>query len=66
MSNAAAELLKQFERLPVEAQREFSAAILRRSAHFDCGIPTEAELTTAAQAVFSMLDREEGDDAAPR
>ena len=66
MSTATAQLLEEFERLPIEAKREFSDAILHRTAHFDYDAPSDDELTSAAREVFGMLDREEDADAASR
>ena len=66
MSTVIAQLLEEFEKLPLDAQREFSAAILHRTAHFDYDAPSDEELTAAAREVFAMLDREEEGDAAPR
>ena len=66
MSTATAQLLEEFEKLPLDAQREFSDAILHRTAHFDYDAPSDEELTVAARGVFAMLDREEGGDAASR
>jgi hypothetical protein len=66
MSTVTARLLEEFEKLPPDAQREFSDAILHRTAHFDYDAPSDEELTTAARVVFAMLDREEEGDAAPR
>ncbi len=65
MSTETAHLLQEFEKLPVDQQREFSNVILRRTAHFDYDAPSDEELTAAAREVFAMLDREE-DDAASR
>lgn len=65
MSTITAQLLEQFEKLPLEAQKEFSDAILHRTAHFDYNAPSDEELTAAAREVFGMLDREEEADASP-
>ena len=53
-----ARLLEEFERLPHDAQREFSDVILHRTAHFDYDDPSDEELTVAARAMFAVLDRE--------
>jgi hypothetical protein len=66
MSTVTAQLLEEFERLPIDAQREFSDAILHRTAHFDYDSPSDEELTAAARGVFTMLDREEEADASSR
>jgi hypothetical protein len=66
MSDITAQLLEEFEKLPPDAQKEFSDAILHRTAHFDYDAPSDEELTAAGREVFGMLDREEEDDAAPR
>lgn len=60
-------LIEEFEKLPADEQRDFSVAILQRTAHFDYEAPSDEELTAAAQAMFSMLDREEEEtDASSR
>ena len=64
MSTLTAQLLEQFEQLPADDQREFSRAILHRTAHLDYDAPSDDELTVAAREMFAMLDHEEdGDDA---
>jgi hypothetical protein len=63
MSAATAHLLQEFEKLPLDQQREFSDVILHRTAQFDYDAPSDEKLTVAAREVFAMLDREE-DDAA--
>ncbi len=59
MSSATARLLEEFDRLPTEEQREFSALIVHRAAHFDYGDITDEELTASAATIFTMLDEEE-------
>ena len=66
MSTAATHLLREFDKLPLDAQKELSDAILRRTAHFDYDPPSDDELTAAAREVFAILDREEEADAAAR
>jgi hypothetical protein len=66
MSTATTHLLKEFDKLPVDAQREVSDAILHRTAHFDYDAPSDDELTDAARDVVAILDREEEADAASR
>jgi hypothetical protein len=51
--------------LPLQEQKELSAAILKRTAKFDYEEPSDEELTAAAARVFEVLDQEE-DDAASR
>jgi hypothetical protein len=65
MSTEGAKLLQQFDALPIQQQKELSAAILKRTAKFDYDEPSDEELTAAAARVFETLDREE-DDTAPR
>ncbi len=65
MSSQAAKLLQQFNELPLQEQKELSAAILKRTAKFDYEEPSDEELTAAAVRVFEVLDLEE-DDAASR
>ena len=59
MSTATAQLLEEFDRLPPEEQREFSAVIVHRAAQFDYGDITDEELTASGARIFSMLDEEE-------
>ena len=65
MSSEAAKLLQQFNELPLQEQKELSAAILKRTAKFDYEEPSDEELTAATVRVFEVLDLEE-DDAASR
>ena len=65
MSTETAQLLQQFDKLPLQERKELTDAILRRAAQFDYEAPSDEELTAAAAQVFTMLDREE-DDAASR
>ena len=64
MSTETANLLKQFDELPLQEQKELSNAILKRTAKFDYEEPLDEELTAAAGRVFEMLDREENDTTA--
>jgi hypothetical protein len=66
MSTDTVRLLEEFEKLPLNAQKEFSDVILRRAAQFDYDAPSDEELTLAAREVFAMLDREEDADAKTR
>ena len=59
MSTSTAHLIEEFDRLSPDEQREFSAIIVRRSAHLDYGEITDEELTVSAGRVFAMLDEEE-------
>ena len=59
MSADTAHLLEEFERLPPEDQREFSAVIVHRAAQLDYGDITAEELTASAARMFAMLDEEE-------
>jgi hypothetical protein len=59
MSTATALLLKEFERLPPDEQREFTAVIIHRVAQLDYGEVTDEELTVSAARMFAMLDEEE-------
>jgi hypothetical protein len=65
MSSEAAKLLQRFDQLPLQEQKELSAAILKRTTTFDYEEPSDEELTAAAARVFEVLDQEE-DDAASR
>jgi hypothetical protein len=64
MSTATSQLLAEFDRLPLEEQREFSAVIVQRAAQLDYGDVTDEELTASAARVFAMFDAE--DDAEAR
>ncbi len=64
MSTETAQLLQEFEKLPLDQQKMFSDVVLHRTAHFDYDAPSDEELTAAAGEIFSMLDREEEADAA--
>ena len=66
MSTDTVRLLGEFEKLPLNAQKEFSDAILRRAAQSDYDAPSDEALTLAAREVFAMLDREEDADAKSR
>ena len=59
MSTATTHLLEEFDRLPPEDQREFSAVIVQRTAYLDHGEISDEELTASAARVFAMLDEEE-------
>ncbi len=59
MSRATAQLLAEFDRLPPEDQREFSAVIVQRAAQLDYGDVTDDELTASAARIFTLLDEEE-------
>lgn len=65
MSTDTAQLLQKFDHLPVQEQKELSAAILKRAARFDYEELTDKEVTAAAGRVFEVLDQEEN-DAPPR
>ncbi|MDQ2868608.1 MAG: hypothetical protein M3R59_09410 [Verrucomicrobiota bacterium] len=64
MGTGTAHLLSEFDRLPPEEQREFSAIIIRRAALLDYGDLTDEEMTASAASIFATLDAEE--DAQPR
>ncbi|HEV7403457.1 MAG TPA: hypothetical protein VGO11_11035 [Chthoniobacteraceae bacterium] len=59
MSTATAQLLEEFDRLPPDDQREFSAVIVQRAAQLDYGDITDEELTASAARIFAMFDAEE-------
>jgi hypothetical protein len=59
MGTGTAHLLSEFDRLPPDEQREFSAIIIRRTAQIDYGDITDEEMTASAAKVFAMLDAEE-------
>ena len=65
MSTAATHLLREFEKLSADEQREIAGFVARRAAQLDYDGPSDEELTGAAARMFVMLDQEE-DDAAAR
>ena len=64
MSAATAQLLEEFENLPLADKKEFSCIVLSKTAHFDYEELGDDELMSAASMVASLLDGEE--DASSR
>jgi len=52
-------IVREFERLPEPEQRELADEILRRAQHWESPPLTDDELTCAADALFSDMDRRE-------
>ena len=52
-------ILDSFEALPEAERKEVALEILKRTASSQHGLPEEAELVAAADAVFLELDRQE-------
>jgi hypothetical protein len=62
MSRQTSQLLEAFEALPLEEQREFTAAFFRRAIPFDSGPLDDDETASAADQLFALLDAEETED----
>jgi len=63
MTGKTRALLDEFEHLPPEEKRAFTAEVLRRSLPFDSGPISDEEVGAASSALFESLDRE---DANPK
>lgn len=61
MSRQTAQLLDEFEALPEEEKRIFTAEFLRRAIPFDSGPLDDQETARAADELFALLDTEEND-----
>jgi hypothetical protein len=59
------ELLEDYEALPEEEKRIFTAEFLRRAIPFDSGPLEDEETARATDQLFAVLDAEE-DDAGSR
>jgi len=59
MTNAARELIDSFEALPEQEKHEVLAQLLRRLMDSPYSLPTDEELTQAADLVFQEYDRRE-------
>ena len=59
MSTETAKLLKEFDGLPLQEQKELSNAILKRTAKFDYEEPSGEELTAAAGRVLGDRNHQE-------
>lgn len=59
MSTQTSKLLDDFEALPVEEKRVFTAEFFKRAILFDSGPLEDEETAAAADAIFVMLDQEE-------
>ena len=68
MSDAASQLLAEFESLPANEQHELLIAMLRRSGELPDTIVTDDQLVGIADELFQTLDAEEsnGEDADSR
>lgn len=64
MSSATAQLLAQYETLPVSEKQEFVNALLRRMPPLDSGVLEDEELAVAGDQIAAMLDKEENDPTA--
>ena len=61
MSRQTAQLLDEFEALPEEEKRIFTAEFLRRAIPLDSGPLDDRETARAADELFALLDTEEND-----
>ena len=59
MTNAARELIDSFEALQEQEKHEVLAQLLRRLIDSPYSLPTDEELTQAADLVFQEYDRRE-------
>ena len=61
MSEAASQLLTQFESLPADEQHELLIALLRRGGELPDTIVSDDQLVGIADELFQTLDAEESD-----
>jgi len=61
MSEGAKSVLEAFDALPEEAREEVLAELIRRVAQSDHDLPSDDELVSAADRVFSEYDRSENE-----
>ena len=59
MTRAARKLIDEFEALPDEDRTEVSVELLRRAALAPHDLPSDDDLTAAADRLFADLDRRE-------
>ena len=59
MTEAVKELVDRFAALPARERDEVLAELLRRAQTEPHGLPDDADLTAAADALFQELDRRE-------
>ncbi len=58
MRRQTSQLLAEFEALPEEEKRIFTAEFLRRSIPFDSGVLDDEETAYAADRLLALLDEE--------
>ena len=63
MSSVTAQLLAQYDTLPVEEKREFVEALFRRLPPLDSGPLDDGQISAAGDQLAAMLDKEENDAA---
>jgi len=56
MSTQTAHLLEEFEALPEDEKRVFTAEFLRRAAPFDSGALDDSEIADAADQLLASLE----------
>jgi hypothetical protein len=61
MSRITSQLLEDYEALPEEEKRVFTAEFLRRALPFDSGPLEDEETARATDQLFAMLDAEENE-----
>ena len=59
MTNAAQQLIASFEALPEHEKHEVLVQLLRRLSEMPYSLPSDEELTQAADVVFQEYDRRE-------
>ena len=63
MSSVTAQLLAQYDTLPVEEKRQFVEALFRRLPPLDSGPLDDGQISAAGDQLAAMLDKEENDAA---
>lgn len=56
MSSETAQLLEEFEALPEDEKRAFTAEFLRRAVPFDSGVLDDSEVADAADRLLASLE----------
>ena len=63
MSRQTAQLLQDFEALPEDEKRIFTAEFLRRAMPFDSGPLDDEETARSADELFALVDNEDNDSS---
>lgn len=64
MTQAAHDIIKTFERLPADEQKEVIKIILRRNIDIETPVLSDEELILNAEEIFLELDRREAENNA--